>query len=261
MRKLARLMPRIYGRICGQELSANLLHFQFLPSHYFRRHLQADAHRLQGRLLDVGCGNQPYRPYLPEVTRYVGLDYPVTQALQDFQARPEVYGDARRLPFADHSFDAVLCSQVLEHVNQPGTVLKEISRVLKPGGTGILSVPFIYNVHVGPYDFFRFSPFGLRELLAQADLEVETLRYQGGVGTAVVQLVHNWVFSGLARLSRRSALGALLGGLLLPFLLLWCALNNLAALAVDRLDIDTPRFSPNLWVVFRKAGDPALAAS
>ncbi len=259
MRKLASLMPRLYGWICGQELSANLLHFQFLPSHYFRRHLKADAPRLQGRLLDVGCGNQPYRPHLPQVTRYVGLDYPVTQALQDFQARPEVYGDARRLPFADGSFEAVLCSQVLEHVNQPETVLQEISRVLKPGGTGILSVPFIYNVHVGPYDFFRYSPFGLQELLGRAGLQVETLRYQGGVGTAVVQLIHNWAFSGLARLSRRSALAAVLAGLLLPLLLVWCALNNLAALAVDRLDIDTPRFSPNLWVVFRKTGDPAGA--
>jgi len=261
MRKLARLMTHFYGRLCGRELSANVLHFQFLPSHYFRRHLRADGHRLQGRLLDVGCGNQPYRPHLPRVRHYIGLDYPVTQALQDFQARPEVYGDARRLPVADGSFGAVLCSQVLEHVNQPDTVLQEISRVLRPGGTGILSVPFIYNVHVGPYDFFRFSPYGLKELLARAGLEVETLRYQGGVGTAVVQLVHNWVFSGLARLSRRGVLGTALAGLLLPLLVLWCALNNLAALAVDRLEIDTPRFSPNLWVVFRKAAGPAAAAS
>jgi len=250
--KISRLMTRGYTWLCGRELSANLLHFQFLPSHYFRRHLRQDAGELQGRLLDVGCGNQPYRPHLPRVTFYIGLDYPTTQALQDFHTRPEVYGDARRLPFADGSFDAILCAQVLEHVNQPAAVLREISRVLKPGGAGILSVPFIYNVHVGPYDFFRFSPYGLQELLQQAGLRLKILRYQGGVGTAVVQLLHNWVFSGLARLSRRGAWGALLGGLALPFLLIWCALNNLAALAVDRLDIDTPRFSPNLWVVFQK---------
>lgn len=134
MGRLARLYPRLYAWLCGRELGANIMHFQFLPSHYFRRHLRADAHRLQGRLLDVGCGNQPYRLHLPRVTRYVGLDYPVTQALQDFQARPEVYGDARRLPFADGSFDAVLCAQVLEHVNRPEMVLQEIFRVLKPGG-------------------------------------------------------------------------------------------------------------------------------
>lgn len=113
-------------------------------------------------------------------------------------------------------------------------------------------------MHVGPYDFFRFSPFGLKELLAQADLEVEILRYQGGVGTAVVQLVHNWVFSGLARLSRRGLWGALLAGLLLPLLLIWCTLNNLAALALDRLEIDTPRFSPTSgW----SSGKPTVRGS
>ncbi len=255
-KKILQLGPKLYGWLCGRELTANLLHFQFLPSHYFRRHVRLDAGELKGRLLDVGCGNQPYRPHFPNVTRYVGLDYPVTQALQDFEARPQVFGDARRLPFADETFDAVLCAQVLEHVNQPVEVLQEIGRVLKAGGTGILSAPFIYNVHVGPYDYFRFSPFGLAELLQNAGLRLKTLRYQGGVGTAVVQLLHNWIFSALARLSRRHWAWGLLVALALPLLTLLCAINNLAALALDRLEIDTERFSPNLWVVFGKEEAP-----
>lgn len=251
-KKILQFYPKLYGWLCGAELTANLLHFQFLPSHYFRRHIRLDAPELKGKLLDVGCGNQPYRQHFREVTSYVGLDYPVTQALQDFQARPQVYGDARRLPFGDEAFDAVLCAQVLEHVNQPAAVLREIGRVLKPGGTGILSAPFIYNVHVGPYDFFRFTPFGLEELFQEAGLRLKTLRYQGGVGTAVVQLLHNWIFSGLARLSRRHVAWGLLSALALPLLVLFCAVNNLAALALDSIDRDTARFSPNLWVVFQK---------
>jgi SAM-dependent methyltransferase len=246
------LAYKAYYRLCGQELSANFLHFQFLPSYYFRRDLRQDGGRLQGRLLDVGCGNQPYRALLTGVKSYIGLDYPVTQAIQDFQSRPEVYGDARRLPFADASFDAVLCAQVLEHVDRPQQVLREIGRVLKPGGCGILSAPFIYNLHVEPYDFFRFSPFGLRTLLEGAGLKVRAMRCQGGIGTAVVQLLHNWAISGMARLARRRRALAGVFALAAPLLLLGCAANNLAALGLDKLAPGRERFAPNLWVVFAK---------
>ncbi len=251
-KKLSQLFYKAYYRVCGQELSANLLHFQFLPSYYFRRDIRLDGRHLRGRLLDVGCGNKPYQPLLKSVESYIGLDYPLTKAIQDFQARPEVFGDARRLPFAEGSFDAVLCAQVLEHVDRPGQVLREIGRVLKSGGSGILSVPFIYNVHVGPYDFFRFSPFGISELLGRAGLKVKSIRYQGGIGTAVIQLLHNWIFSGLACLSRRRAALAGVFALMMPLLLLFCAMNNLIALALDKLAVDTERFSPNLWVLFAK---------
>lgn len=250
--KISGLFQRAYYRLCGQELSANLLHFQFLPSYYFRRDIRADGGCLKGRLLDVGCGNKPYRPFLKNVKSYVGLDYPATKAIQDFQERPEVLGDARRLPFADASFDAVLCAQMLEHVDRPDRVLQEIGRVLKPGGAGILSVPFVYNVHVGPHDFFRFSPFGIKALLAQAGLKVKALRYQGGIGTATIQLLHNWAFSGLAALSRRRSAQAGVAVLVTALLLPLCIITNLIALGLDKLDVDTERFSPNLWVAFAK---------
>jgi SAM-dependent methyltransferase len=251
-KKISRFIYQAYHGLCGQELNANLLHFQFLPSYYFRRDIKLDGGELEGRLLDVGCGNKPYRSFFQNVRSYIGLDYPVTQAIQDFQARPEVFGDARRLPFAQSSFDAVLCSQVLEHVNQPGQVMAEIGRVLKPGGCGILSAPFIYNVHVGPHDFFRFSPLGIREVVEGAGLKVKSIRYQGGIGTAVVQLMHNWIFSGLARLSRKGVVTAGISALLTPFLLVICAINNLVGLGLDNLAVDTERFSPNLWVLFAK---------
>jgi SAM-dependent methyltransferase len=251
-KKLSCLMYQTYYQLCGQELSANLLHFQFLPNYYFRRDIKSDGGQLHGRLLDVGCGNQPYRPFLANVRSYIGLDYPMTQAIQDFQTRPEILGDARRLPFGQASFDAVLCAQVLEHVDQPEQVMAEIERVLKPGGCGILSAPFIYNVHVGPHDFFRFSPFGIRALVEGAGLRVKGIRYQGGIGTAVVQLVHNWIFSAFARLSRRSRLRAALLSLLAPIFLIICAMNNLVGLGLDKLAGDTERFSPNLWVLFAK---------
>ena len=244
---------QLYSWVCGQEIEANLLHFQFLSAFYARRDIIRDAAKITGKILDLGCGNQPYRRYLTGVGQYVGLDYPPTRECLESKVKPEVHGDARTLPFADHSFDGVLCFQVLEHVDHPETVLKEMGRVLKPGGVGLISVPFFYNLHMEPNDYFRFSPYGIRELLARNGLSASQLRGQGSIGTLLVQLFNNWLFSGLARKARRHAAVKALLALAMPFLLLLSTLNNLVALALDHLNSKDLRFTPNLWVVVEKS--------
>jgi ubiquinone/menaquinone biosynthesis C-methylase UbiE len=251
-KKSDNLCDQLYGWVCGRELAANLLHFQFLPTFYLRRDITRDGAKLTGTLLDLGCGSQPFRQYLTGVTHYVGLDYPPTQECLATKVRSEIHGDARSLPFADQSFDGVLCSQVLEHVNRPETVVREMSRILKPGGLGIISLPFFYNLHMEPNDYFRFSPYGIKGLLEGNGLDVCQLRGQGGIGTLLVQMFHNWLFSELARRARRHVLLRGLLALALPFLLLLSTLNNLAALALDQLNRNDLRFTPNLWVVVKK---------
>lgn len=250
---LGKIQTNLYHGLCGRELEANILHFQFLSAHYARRDIARDGARLTGRVLDLGCGNQPYRPHLTAVSQYVGLDYPPVQSGLQLKVRPEIYGDARVLPFADESFDSVLCSQVLEHVDRPEVVVQEMARVLKSGGWGIISVPFFYNAHMEPHDYFRFSPYGIADLVGRNGLTVRYLRGQGGIGSLLVQMFHNWLFSGLARQSRRHGLFNLLLALALPLLLMLSALDNLAALALDRLNRDDSRFSPNFWVLVEKA--------
>jgi ubiquinone/menaquinone biosynthesis C-methylase UbiE len=242
----------LYGWVCGRELNANLLNFQFLPAFYARRDIIRDGAKLKGTLLDLGCGSQPYRQYLKAVARYVGLDYPLTRECLAHKVKPEIHGDARTLPFADQSFDGVLCSQVLEHVDQPETVVREMSRILKSGGVGLISVPFFYNLHMEPYDYFRFSPYGIKELLERNGLAVRQIRGQGGIGTLLVQMFHNWLFSGLARRARRHILQKALVTLVLPLLLLLSTFDNLVGLGLDPLNPDDLRFTPNLWVVAEK---------
>jgi|YelNatPaOPRAMG01_1025707.scaffolds.fasta_scaffold02311_17 SAM-dependent methyltransferase len=246
------ILDRLYSYLCGRELEANLLHFQYVPNRYARRDIRRDGARLTGRVLDLGCGNQPHRPYLPGVRHYVGLDYPPTQASLPVRVQPQVYGDARDLPFPDASFDGVLCSQVLEHVDRPEEVISEVNRVLKPGGAGLISVPFFYNLHMEPHDYFRFTPYGIRGMLERNGLWVREIRAQGGVGTLLVQLLHNWLFSGLARFARRHRLIGMLLLLASPLFLLLSAFDNLGALALDRLNPQDWRFTPNLWVVAEK---------
>jgi SAM-dependent methyltransferase len=109
-------------------------------------------------VLDLGAGAVPYAPLFDSAINYVSVDlekrYP-TRLVADF---------AYALPFADDVIDAVLCTQVLEHVPDPASVVQEIHRVLKPGGIGLITVPFAWEIHHYPDDCHRFTPFSLSKL-------------------------------------------------------------------------------------------------
>ncbi len=127
--------------------------------------------RLQGRVLDIGCADRAAAARLPVGCEYLGLDYPDT-AVGMYHSRPDVFGDARRLPFADASLGGVILTDVLEHVPGPEAALAEISRVLREGGTLVLWIPFLYPIHDAPYDFQRYTEHGLRRSLAEHGFKV-----------------------------------------------------------------------------------------
>jgi SAM-dependent methyltransferase len=163
---------------------------------YFARGGLSDAMRrllpeLRGEVLDVGCGTMPYRSMV-SATRYVGLDYdtPVRRANGD----ADVFYDGGNFPLADSSFDGALCTQVLEHVFTPEAFLREICRVLRPGGVLVLTVPFVWDEHEQPHDFGRYSSFGLRALLERTGFEVVTLEKTPTDASAVAQIVAGWVY-------------------------------------------------------------------
>ncbi len=89
----------------------------------------------------------------------------------------------------DESYDVALCTQVLEHVPDPLAVLGELRRILKPGGTLYLSAPFFFAEHMQPYDYYRYTQFGLRWLLEQAGFEVcKVERLEGYLGALAYQM-------------------------------------------------------------------------
>lgn len=106
-------------------------------------------------VLDIGCGDKPFLPYFAAVAReYVGLDVAPGPHV-------DVVSPAETLPFADARFDAVLCTQVLEHVLDPPAVLSEIHRVLKPGGIALVSTHGTAAYHPHPTDLWRWTQEGL----------------------------------------------------------------------------------------------------
>lgn len=147
--------------------------------------------RLTGEVLDVGCGSKPYRAFIP-ASRYVGLEFDTPRARSSFSA--DAYYDGRTFPFSAASFDAVLCSQVFEHVFTPAGFLREIHRVLRPGGCLLLSVPFTWDEHEQPHDFARYSSFGLRSLLQEAGFVVEAQHKSVADCRVLFQLLNAYLY-------------------------------------------------------------------
>ena len=144
-----------------------------LQTNSIERDLRRELARLQGRLLDVGCGNSPFRHLLdPRRTQYEGLD--VEEAAHFGYTNPDVlHYDGRTMPFTDASFDAVLCTEVLEHVSDPADTIREMHRVLKPGGMLLVTIPWSARFHYQPFDYCRYTPSRLRQLFAQfADVSI-----------------------------------------------------------------------------------------
>lgn len=120
-----------------------------------------------GAVLDVGCGDSPYRFLLrPDQTNYHGID--IVDA-QDFDYHnPDVTRfDGRCIPFPTDSFDAILCTEVLEHVEDAPQLISEMLRVLRPGGRAIITIPWSARFHFIPHDYCRYTPTRLGHLFRE----------------------------------------------------------------------------------------------
>lgn len=168
----------------------------FVNPFYLARSALCEAIResvpqVHGRLLDVGCGTQPYRP-LFQVSEYVGLEIDTPEARARGVA--DVYYDGGPFPFDPDSFDTVLCNQVLEHVFEPESFLAEIRRVLRPGGRLLLTVPFVWDEHEQPWDYARYSSFGLASLLERNGFRVHSHRKLRTDASTLFQLGNSYLF-------------------------------------------------------------------
>jgi SAM-dependent methyltransferase len=121
-----------------------------------------------GKVIDVGCGGQPYRALLPASVEYVGID--IADATRNFgyAATDTLYFAGDEWPDATSDADFVLCTEVLEHVPDPAQFLARAYRALRPGGRVVCTVPFAARWHFIPFDYWRFTPSGLKRLFDEA---------------------------------------------------------------------------------------------
>lgn len=142
--------------------------------------------QLTGKLLDFGCGRKPYRKMF-QVTEYTGVDI-ADSGHEHTYSDVDVYYDGRSLPFENETFDALFCSEVLEHVFNPDEVLPEINRVLKKKARVLITVPFCWNEHEIPFDYARYSSFGIKHLLEKHGFRVLKLTKSGNFARVNMQL-------------------------------------------------------------------------
>ncbi|MEO7621669.1 MAG: methyltransferase domain-containing protein, partial [Gallionella sp.] len=173
-------------------------------------------------ILDIGAADRWIEPHLPEGVDYFALDYPST-GRDLYGARPHAFADAAHLPFADAHFDGAICLEVLEHVPDPAIVIGEIARVIKSGGRAWISMPFLYPLHDAPFDFQRYTEFGLRRDVERAGLQVVTLRKSGHAVRAAGLLMCLAIAGGAHAQRRPVAL------LLLPLVLIAVLAINITA--------------------------------
>lgn len=241
---LGALYERVYSALCGSHPDRRYWHFQYLFLSDVHPWQRARMAALKGHVLDVGCGQRPYENWVNKgqggVVRYTGLDVAPGPRVDI------VVGPDDPWPLETASVDAVLLTQVLEHVADRGYLIKELARVLRPGGTLLLTIPFIFPVHGLPHDYARFTTGGIRRLF-EADFEIVELTGLGHAGSAIGNLMLTFIDSSLNALR----ITRLLKGALLPVWLPFCLLVNLICRGIDRVDA-TGAYDTNVAMIARR---------
>lgn len=176
---------------------------------------------IKGSVVDLGCGVAPYKQDVLDLgAEYTGVDWSNSM----HNVNPDVVADLTQpLPFEKQSFDTILSFQVLEHLPTPQSLLEECHRILRKEGTLFLTVPFQWRVHEAPYDFFRYTRYGLEYMLKKAGFEAFEVKEVGGFW-------YTWILKWNYFLATKFAPGPL-KYLFSPF---WF-LNQVIALGLDRV--------------------------
>lgn len=151
------------------------------------------ASSANGKILDFGCGSKPYEKAFSICESYTGLDIEIS-GHNHANSRIDILYDGKEIPFPNKTFDKVVCFEVFEHIPDPDNSLEEVSRVLKAGGELFISIPFMYGEHEIPFDFQRWTSFGLRNLVEKHNFRVVKLvKLNANLGI-IAQLFFDQIF-------------------------------------------------------------------
>lgn len=144
-----------------------------------------------GRIIDIGCGNKPYESLFKNIAdEYIGCDI-----VQSNLNKVDIICEADKIPLPENSFNTVLSTQTIEHIANHQGLVNESFRLLKAGGIAIISGPSYWPLHEEPFDYFRFTKYGLTHILENAGFEIVEIIPNGGMwstsGIALIQSIMN----------------------------------------------------------------------
>jgi SAM-dependent methyltransferase len=199
------IRPSLFNR-CRKKLKEIFKKKQFSPGlvgifinpFYFARaslnkNIASFSSYINGNVLDIGCGQKPYKDIFSKATSYVGLEIKKGPDAA-LNKRADIFYDSVTFPFKNDCFDSAVTFETLEHIFNPDEFLSEIHRVLKNGGTLLMTCPFIWDEHEQPGDYARYTFFGLKYLLNKHGFVIVANRKSLSDVRAIFQLINVYLY-------------------------------------------------------------------
>ncbi len=198
---------------------------------------------LKGAIYDFGCGEQPYKDFfLNYCDKYIGIDWSNTQ----HNLTADIVADLNKpLPIESNVADTIISISVIEHLCEPQNMLNEAYRILNKEGVMILQVPFQWHIHEAPFDYFRFTPFGLKYIFEKAGFKKIEIEPSSGIFITIALKI-NYFLTKLIRGPK--FLKLLIRSLLTPVFFI----NQYFSFLLDKLDNDKQREAGGFWVIAKK---------
>lgn len=194
MESKTQLEDRIFKYYTNIQFDRNHLDIYVVRKAIFN-FIQQSASLFNGKVLDLGCGIMPYRDFIKEnsnCTSYVGVDFESSLNDEYSLRKPDFFWDGKKIPLQNNSVDVILCTELLEHCQNPEEIINEAFRVLQPGGKLLITVPFLWNLHLVPYDEYRYTPFSLNRFISNAGFKSIELRALGAWDASLAQMLGIW---------------------------------------------------------------------
>lgn len=189
------MLKKLKKLYINEQFNPRIIGLFINPFYFARKGLYQNVSKLisnlNGKLLDIGCGIKPYES-ITNVDEYIGLEIDDEGSRQHKFA--DIFYDGKTIPCRDKEFDSILSNQVFEHVFNPNDFLKEINRVTKMEGVFLITVPFVWDEHEQPYDYARYSSFGLKHILSENGFEIVEHRKSNNGLKVIFQLINAYIY-------------------------------------------------------------------
>lgn len=176
-------------------LLPGFLPFDLFKSDYIVRKciydfIKENTHLIKGKFMDFGCGEKPYKS-LFNVKEYIGVDVKDSGHPKESKSA-DIFYDGHTIPINDNYFNSALATQCFEHIFNIDEIISEINRVLKPKGILLITLPLIWEEHEIPFDFFRYTEYGIKELLIKNGFDIISIQKSESYKNALHQMNINY---------------------------------------------------------------------